>query len=325
MFSGADPVVMVVGHRLDPALAPLLAVAEVRVCADSDSIHATLPEADVMLVWDYDLLPLLRHAWRQAGRLRWIQTSGIGVDAVLGGLNGRPDVLVTNARGIFEDAVAEYALALLLALAKEVPVTLRDQTQQRWAPREVMLLRDRSALVLGAGAIGRRIARLLQQLGMSTTVIARRDRHDDELGHVHALDDLDELLQDADAVVCALPLTPATDGLLDRARISQIRPGSVLVNVARGALVDEVALAAAVAEGRLQGVALDVFDQEPLPAESPLWTLGSSLVVSPNMASEMRGWQAAVARRFVENLECWRREATLIGVVDLERAGVTAT
>jgi phosphoglycerate dehydrogenase-like enzyme len=322
--NGDKPTVMVVAHELDPTLVPLAAAADLRLCSDAQAIAATMSETDVLLAWDYELLPLLRGAWPQAGRLRWIHTSGIGVDGVQAATADRSDVVLSNARGLFEHAVAEYALTLLLTIAKGVPATLRDQSQQRWAPREVMLLRGRRALVLGAGSIGREVARLVRALGMRTTVVARTAREDDELGAIEPIARLAELLPAAEAVVCVLPLTAETDGIFDQAQIARMRHGALFVNVGRGDLVDEVALTAALADGRLRGVALDVFQQEPLPVESPLWTMAPTVVVSPHMGGEMLGWRAAVAQRFGENLERWRAGEPLLGAVDVTRIGMSA-
>jgi phosphoglycerate dehydrogenase-like enzyme len=318
------PVVLVLARQLDESLKTLSDLADLRACSDIASVRETLPDADVLFVWDYTLLQLLRDQWPLAQRLRWIQVTGVGVDGVAAALKLDQDIVLTNGRGIFEDAVAEYGIALLFAVAKQLPTTLRDQTQQRWDTREIVMLRDREALVLGAGAIGRRVALLLRGLGLRTVVVARHDRMDDELGHIRSISDLDELLPRAEVIVCVLPATPDTVGLLDRAKIERIRQGAMLVNIGRGDLIDEVALASAVTEGRLVGAALDVFNEEPLPVDSPLWTLGPSLIVSPHMAGELSGWQALVGARFAQNFESWRADQPLVGIVDRARVGAAA-
>jgi phosphoglycerate dehydrogenase-like enzyme len=308
--------IIVLAKSLDPALESLTAVADVRVCADAHAVAVGLPRADALIVWDYSLLPLLAGRWEKAARLEWIQVSGVGTDGVADAVQRRPGIILTNGGGIFEDAVAEYSVTLMLAIAKDIPGTLADQAARRWEPRATSPLRGRLALILGAGAIGRRISAILGVLGLRVQVLARTARHDSELGDIAAIDRLDEWLPEADIVVCALPASPGTTGLLSRARLGRVRAGALLVNVGRGDLIDESALVDEVIGGRIAGVGLDVFETEPLPPTHPLWTLGERAVLSPHMAGEMAGWQALVAERCMENFARWCAGDRLVGIVE---------
>jgi phosphoglycerate dehydrogenase-like enzyme len=171
-------------------------------------------------------------------------------------------------------------------------------------------------VLLGPGPVGRETAKLLRAAGMVVDVVGRRAREDAELGHVHAIDELDELLPSADDLVLALPLTEATRGIIDARRLALMRPGARVINVGRGALVVEDALLAAVRDGHLGAAALDVFEQEPLPSDHPFWAM-DNVLVSPHMSGDLVGWRARVVDRFAANLRRWVAGEPLADVVDL--------
>lgn len=307
-----SPVVaVVVADEKEPpdGLDQIRELADVRVVSDA----AGLAGADVVFLWDFRT-DLLRDAWPDTGRLRWIQTSSLGVDAVPLDRAAADGVTVTNARGIFERPLAEYVLALLLMLAKDLHTTLTLQNWREWRHRDSELVSGQRLLVLGAGGVGREITRLTRAAGMDVTVVARRARRDDEIGVVHPVEELDELLGEADAIVLALPLNDQTRGLLDAGRLTRTRPGVRLVNVGRGPLVDEQALLAALRSGQVGSAALDVFETEPLPPSHPFWSM-SQVVVSPHMSSDRVGWEEAVVGLFAANLRRYLASGSLLHVV----------
>jgi phosphoglycerate dehydrogenase-like enzyme len=292
------------GSVAEPPLASLHELADVHVAASPAELEAALDGAEVLFVWDY-ASSLLRAAWPHAGSLEWIQTASIGVDAVMIDVVADGDVLVTNTRGLFELPVAEYALALLLLFAKDVPRSLALQRRHEWRQRRTELVRGRRLLVLGAGHIARELVPLARALGMEVDVVGRSARAGDPvLGRVHAAADTDALLPLADDVVLALPLTADTHHLLDADRIARMRPGVRIVNIGRGGLIDDAALVAAIRDRHVAAAGLDVFDPEPLPPDHPYWEL-EEVVVSPHMSGDFAGWEEQVVEIFAQNLRRW--------------------
>lgn len=257
------------------------------------------------------------------GGLRWIHTSSIGVDALLTEEIVNGDIVVSNSRGVCERPIAEWILGVLLMFTKDLRRTIELQQERTWLHRETEPLLGRRVLVVGPGPVGRETVLLLRAAGMEVTVVGRTARDVPDLGPVAAFADLDELLGTAQDVVLTLPLTEATRGLFDAARLARMQPGARLVNVGRGAVVVDRDLIEAVDSGHLGGAALDVFEQEPLPASSPLWSR-RDILVSPHASGDLVGWRGRVVDRFAENLRRWKTNEPLRDVVDLAALGVTA-
>lgn len=305
------------GEQPPSALDRIAAVADLEVVDSHESLVAALRSAEVLFAWDFRT-PLIPRAWPHATKLRWIHTASVGVDSVMTTEVANSDVVVSNTRGVFEDPIAEYVLAMLLLFAKDVRETLRLQERREWSHRESALLRDQHTLICGAGPIARAIARLLRGIGVGFDVVARTGRAGDrDFGEVHAADRLPGLLGRADHLVVALPLTSETYGFFGRARLEQLKPGAHIVNIGRGPLIDEDALIEALASGHLGGAALDVFMQEPLPRDHPFWGL-ETVVVSPHMSGDAIGWMDRVVDRFSANLERFADGEPLQDVIDKE-------
>ncbi|MDX1432342.1 MAG: D-2-hydroxyacid dehydrogenase, partial [Gammaproteobacteria bacterium] len=251
-----------------------------------------------------------------ADRLRWIHWSGAGVDAVLFPDLAASDIVLTNARGIFDRAMAEYVLGVILAFAKDLPRTLELQREHAWEHRLTECIAGRRARVVGVGSIGREIGRVLGAVGMHVEGIGRTARAGDaDFSAIHAVADLDRRLGAADYVVLVPPLTEQTRGMMGAAQLRAMRPHARLINVGRGALLDEQALARALERGAIAGAALDVFATEPLPADSPLWDV-PGLLVSPHMSGDFHGYPEALAGLFLDNLRRFRAGERLRNVVD---------
>jgi phosphoglycerate dehydrogenase-like enzyme len=316
---GTPVAVLVADADYPPAGLELLgALAEPRLADSANSLVRALDGAEVLFAWDFRSA-LLRGAWPHAGALRWIHTGSVGVDAVVSAEVAASDVVVTNTRGVFERPIAEYVLGLLLLFVKDLPRTIALQRRREWRHRETEMLGGRRALILGAGAIARELARLLHAVGIAVDAVGRTARDGDpDFGHVHPASDVDLLLPSADFVILALPLTAETHGFFGADRLARMKPGARIVNVGRGALIDEEALLAALESGRLAGAALDVFASEPLPDEHPFWAM-EQVVVSPHMAGDRIGWQQAAVEMFAANLRRWRAGEPLAHVVDKHR------
>lgn len=312
------PVVAVVVRDADPVPPGLDAIADEAVlllAGTCTELTAIMPRADVLAVYDF-ATTLVRACWPFAERVRWIHAASAGVDAVLFPETVAADVVVTNARGVFDAAIAEYVLALVLLFAKDLHTSLALQRRRTWQHRESQMVAGSRMLVVGAGSIGRAIARLARRAGIDVEGIARTERPDDpDFGRVRASSELRDGLAAADYVVIAAPLTDETRRMFGSDEFAAMRPGARLVNVGRGAIVDRDALVAALRSGRLGGAALDVFDTEPLAPDHPLWAM-PNVVVSPHMSGDFVGWQETLGALFVENFHRWRRGDELLNVVD---------
>ena len=239
-----------------------------------------------------------------APRLRWVQATSAGIGGFVArtGLD-KTGITFTTAAGVHAVPLAEFALTGVLHLAKGLPHLRAQQAAHRWERYATSSVRGRRAVVVGLGSIGRETVRLLDAVGLDVTGVGRPGRTYDVPGAARLVstDELDAVLPDAEVVVLATPLTEETAGLLDRARIEALPAGAIVVNVARGQVVDEAALVDALTAGHLGGAALDVFEVEPLPAGSPLWDL-PNVIVSPHSASTLVSENAAIVDLFIDNL-----------------------
>ncbi|MFD4610854.1 D-2-hydroxyacid dehydrogenase [Streptomyces sp. NPDC058440] len=309
------PVLLVLDADPPPRLGRLTGRARI-VRTDAAGLAARLPEADVLLVWDF-ASTAVRDAWPGEGpRPRWVHTASAGVDQVMCPELAASPAVVTNARGVFDEPIAEYVAALVLALAKDLPRTLDLQREGRWRHRESQRVAGTRACVVGSGPIGRAIARTLGALGVRAAVVGRAAR-----AGVHGPEDLDRLVARADWVIAAAPLTEETRGMFDARRFGLMQPSARFVNVGRGQLVDEEALVRALTDRWIAGAALDVFQDEPLTPDSPLWRV-PGLVVSPHMSGDTVGWRDELSAQFVEFYGRWEAGERLPNIVDKQRGYV---
>nr|WP_245585554.1 D-2-hydroxyacid dehydrogenase [Pseudonocardia asaccharolytica] len=306
-------------HAADrpPALADHTDGTELRF-ATADTLAGALPGAEALFVWDFTS-DAVRTAWAAADTLRWVHTASAGVDRLVFPGLVDSDVVLTNSRGVFDTPMAEYVAGLVLALAKDLPRTLAQQARREWRHRETEQLAGARAVVVGGGPIGRAIASMLTAIGLRVELVSRRADPP-----VHGIDKLAGLLPDADYLVLAAPLTEQTRGLLDAAALRLLPRNARVINVGRGALVVEPDLVDALAEGRIAGAALDVFETEPLPSDSPLWTM-PRVIVSPHMSGDTVGWQHNLVALFADNLARYRSGRPLRNVVDKTRGYVTTS
>ena len=273
---------------LDPPLPEGVEAARYDATAPVPDEHL---DAEALVVWGSSTGDLRAVAGRMP-RLRWIQTLAAGPDAVLAA--GFPDgVLVTSGQGLHDRPVTEHALALVLALLRRLPAALAAQAGHRWADElgglqplhpegAVTTLLDARVLVWGFGSIGQTLAPLLQALGAQVRGVGRSAG--ERAGFpVVAEDQLEAELRQTDVLVMILPATPATTHALDVGRLAALPRHALVVNVGRGATVDEPALVAALHDGDIAGAALDVTEAEPLPADSPLWD-APNLLLTPHAA-----------------------------------------
>jgi len=285
---------------------------------DEDRLPAALADADVFLGW---LFP--PEHFDRAARLRWMQTASAGVEGNLFPAMLASDVILTSAAGLHAVSIPEHVLGQILVLARNFHEALRLQSRRQWDRFGVIAfaggvreLAGGNLLVLGAGAIGRNVARLGTALGMHVRVI-RRDASRPVPGaeEVRPPSDLHEQLRWADTVVLAVPLTEETRGLIGAAELRAMRSEAFLINVARGEVVDDEALIAALRSGGIAGAALDVFSEEPLPAEHPFWDI-PNLVLTPHVSGYTPRYFDKVLALFEDNLERFLAGRPLRNVVD---------
>ncbi|AUH42849.1 D-2-hydroxyacid dehydrogenase [Streptomyces sp. CMB-StM0423] len=305
----SDIRVLVLDDDPPPDLDRLRGRAQV-ISTGEDGLAELLPSADVVLVWDFTS-PAVRRAWPGPGpRPGWVHTPSAGVDHVLSPEFAASDTVLTNARGVFDQPIAEYVAGLVLAMAKDLPGTWERQRQRRWQHRETLRLAGTRAVVVGAGPIGRAIAETLGCLDVRTELVGRTAREG-----VRGQAELPALLVEADWVVCAAPLTEETRGMFGSDAFAAMPDRARFINVGRGPLVDTTALVAALEQQEIAAAALDVFENEPLAPEDPLWQV-PGLFVSPHMSGDIVGWRGALSDQFLELFGLWEAGRPLFNVVD---------
>ncbi len=269
----------------------------------------------------------------RAPALRWVHSATAGVERVLTPASRERGLVITNARGVFSRPIAEYVMLMILSVARRLPELLELQAERTWQPLEARELRDVTVGIVGLGSLGRAVGALATAFGCRVIATRKRagagsdatdasDGAGDEpflgslmLDRVLPPERLPELLAESDFVVLAAPLTPDTHGLINDASIAALKPGAWVINVARGELVDERALARALREGRMGGAVLDTFREEPLQPTSPLYDL-PNLIITPHTSwSSTRVLDRSVDL-FATNLRRFAAGQPLVNVVD---------
>lgn len=289
--------------------------------ADRREADRMIPDADVVFGW-----AVTRENFGSASRLRWIHVSAAGLGGLLFPELVESDVVVTNGKGLHAVAMAEHAIGVMLAFARKLHLARDAQNARRWdqdrlfrEPPDFVELGSTTVGIVGMGSIGGEIAKRARALGLRVLAVRRRPASDPAPAHEqYGPDRLGHVLAVSDWVVLTAPLISETRGLIGAAELAQMKSEAVLVNLGRGALVDERALIDALAAGRIAGAALDVFEHEPLPAESPLWDM-PNVILTPHISGlGTRYWERAI-ELFADNLERWVEGRPLRNLIDKER------
>ena len=312
-----DPPVWILPSSEVRRIAAVLPDAEVIEAHTAEERARALPDAEVFLA-----TRISGDEAKAARRLRWIQSTAVGIAPILVPEIVDSPVVVTNVRGVHSQPIAEHAIALVLALRRQLHHARDRQSARDWAQAEIQaarvpVLADSTLLVVGLGAIGSRVAALGAGLGMRVVGVRRRLAKPVPAGvsAVVGPDRLKEALAQADAVVLATPRTADTRAMIGEAELAVMKPSAVLVNVARGRLIDDTALIAALERGAIAGAGLDAFVREPLPEDNPLWRMPNVLITPHTAAFGDDYWRPAVDF-FLENFERFKRGESLINVVD---------
>lgn len=303
-------------------LAQIEALADVTFTT-ADGLARAAKGADVLFLWDF-FSSALKDAWPHADSLKWVHVAAAGVDAMMFEELRASNVVVTNAHGTFDRPIAEFVLASILAHDKQLHHSKALQQQHTWQHRELTPTQGSHALVVGTGGIGRATARLLRAVGLEVRGAGRTAREDDpDFGTVYNSAELARHVGWADHIVLIAPLTEQTRNMLNADVLAAMKPTGHLINVGRGALVDEGALITALREGRIAAASLDVFSEEPVPASHPFWDM-DNVHMSAHMCGDVVGWRDTLARQFLANLERWSSGGALENVVNKERGYVSA-
>jgi glyoxylate/hydroxypyruvate reductase A len=290
-----------------------------RTSEDERRWRTYLADAEVLFDFDYTNIKTLKTLIPQ---VRWIQgtSTGIGQLLVRTGLIDTP-IIFTTARGIHSKPLADFVLMAILWFAKDGFRMVRDQAAHLWVRYCGLDVRGATVGIVGFGTIGREVAKACRGMGMrviATKRTAGPDDHDGDADRLVPLSDLPLLLGTADYVVLAVPLTPQTEKLLGQKELTATKRGAVLINVARGTVIDEDALIAALRGGHLGGAALDVLSTEPPAAHSPLWDM-PNVLISPHSASTVSSENARLTDLFCENLVRYVSGEPLLNTFDRER------
>jgi phosphoglycerate dehydrogenase-like enzyme len=274
------------------------------VSNDRDRVFKVAPEADVLLNGDYRDPSLFLETFPRAVKIRWAHVLSAGVDAVLSPEIRESRVPVTNGRGVFARPLSEWTIGAMLHFAYQFRRILKNQQAQRWERYEHDQLHGRTLAIVGYGSIGRAIGERASAFGMHILTAGRT-----------APRDLNAMLAACDYLALAAPLTPQTRGMIGAAQLALMKSTAVIVNVGRGAVVDEPGLIEALETGKIRGAALDVFTNEPLPAGHPFYRL-ENVLLSPHTADNVPYSRENAVEFFVENFERFRKGEPLQNVVD---------
>jgi phosphoglycerate dehydrogenase-like enzyme len=309
-------------HYVLRNLDPIRKSANITTADDPETLDRAAPEADVILYSGLTGKTSFAHVWKRAKNVRWVHSLSAGVEKLLIPEFVESPVPLTNARGVFKRPLAEFVVLGMLYFFKHVRRLVENQRNHRWDDFLVDWLPGKVMGVVGYGEIGRECATLAKALGVKIYATRRKPElssSDPILDRVFRVTDLREMLKQVDVVVAAAPLTPATRHMLSGPEFDVMKPSAIVMNVGRGPVIDETALIKALQDKRVAGAALDVFEQEPLASESPLWDM-ENVLISPHCTDRTRepDWLDLSAKCFVENFERFLAAKPLMNVVDKE-------
>lgn len=272
-------------------------------------------QADIVVAWGWmDIQPL----YLQAPKLKWIHALSAGVENLLFPELQASHTILTNSRGIHGIPISEHVFALMLAFTRGLNFFIRQQTEHLWKRAQVEEIHDKTIGIVGLGSIGREIAKKAKAMGMH--VIACKQNMTNEL-FVDALypsEELAEVLKAADFVIASVPLVEETKELFRLEQFQQMKPTAYFINIARGGIVREADLVTALQTGLIRGAGLDVFEDEPLPAASPLWDM-PNVIITPHLAALSPNYMDRAIKLFADNLHRFLQNKEMLNVIDKQR------
>lgn len=299
--------------------------AEIAAGESPDFVKKHAADAEVALIVGLTKsAPPFAEIWPQLKNVKWVHSLSAGVEKFMIPLFIESPVPLTNARGVFKRSLADFAMLGIFYFKKKVRRLVENQRAHRWDNFPVGWIPDTVVGIVGYGEIGRECGLLAKALGMKVHAVRRnpeRSQNDPIVERVFASEELNDMLGEVDVVIAAAPLTNETRHMLSDAQFSAMKPSAVVINVGRGPVIDEAALIRALQGKQIEGAALDVFEEEPLPETSPLWDM-ESVLISPHCTdrTENPDWLDLSMQFFVENFGRYRRGEPLENIVD-KRAG----
>jgi D-2-hydroxyacid dehydrogenase (NADP+) len=273
----------------------------INVVGHHSQVDPYIADTDILLCFSP---PMADHVVRDAPKLKWIQALGTGVDNIVDLPSLGKEVIVTNIRGIHGAPVSEATVAYMLSLARDLPRSTHAQDRHDWERWPAQLLDGKTVGILGVGLIAEYLAPICKQFGMKVVGISSVPRPTSGFDRMAARDDLVKVAPELDYLVALTPLTAETRGIIGEKVFTAMKPSAYLVNVARGGVVDEPALIAALESGQIAGAALDVFSEEPLPPDNPLWKT-KNLTVFPHLGGYSLGYEDRAMPTIEKNMRCF--------------------
>jgi phosphoglycerate dehydrogenase-like enzyme len=288
---------------------------------DYSRVDEEIVDAEIVIAWS-----IRPEQIAAAKQLQWVHSPAAAVHQLMFPELVNSDIILTNAREVHGPVVAEHVIALIFALAKKIPDSVRLQQRHVWGQQilwdELPRIREvvgATVGIVGLGSIGRAVAKSAKALGMRVIAVREHpEKGSESADAVFGPAQIDELFRQADYVVLAAPVTETTKAIANAERLALMKTGACLINVGRGALVDEPALARALREKRIGGAALDVFPKEPLPVDSPLWDVPNLLITPHTAALTEKLWERHYSL-FSENLQRYLSGSPLLAIVDKRR------
>jgi phosphoglycerate dehydrogenase-like enzyme len=287
--------------------------------SDEVGIEEALRGARAALLWDVALMDTLRENWELTKDLEWLHVAVTGVDEMCFMEIRDSDIVLTNAGGVYNYAIAEYVTGAIIAYERNYPRLYYQKKRKQWKPFVSGSAQGKNALIIGPGRIGRTCARSLATLGMHVRGIGRHYAGDDpDFECIEPVERIEELVGWAHHLIVCAPLTDATYHLLNADLFKHCRSTVHIVNVGRGPIIDTGDLIDALQQGEVGGATIDVFEKEPLDPASPLWGM-SVVMITPHIAGEIAGFEGALTDQFVDNALHWIRHEPLECVVSKKR------
>ena len=287
---------------------------EVRQTDNPEEARELVKGSEILVTWKNAFQP---EFWESSG-LRWVHLLSAGIDGLVVPPTAQGRVLLTNSRGIHGIPISEHVFALMLAFSRGLNQYGRNQTQRKWRQGQLTELRGKTLGIVGFGSIGREIARLGAAFGMRVLVVKRSPGAAAEVSRVVGPEGLEMVLKESDYLVLALPLTAESRRLLGARELELMKPSAILINIARGEIVNEEVLARALEQKVIAGAGLDVFEAEPLPPDSPLWQL-DNCIITPHCAALSPQYMTRATDLFCRNLDAYINGDPLPTAVDLLR------
>lgn len=300
-----------------PALAEIRDIADIHIGSSFEELHPWTKEAEALLYWEGDALEVEKTV-KASPSLKWLHSKSVGINPILFPSVVDSQICLTNSRGVYASSLSEFAFCGMLFFAKDLSRMNRNKAARCWEQFTVDELRGKTLGIFGYGAIGRETAQKAKAFGMN--VIAIRRSLDKQEGTEWVDETLlpsqrRDLCSRSDYLLISAALTPETEGAIGRLELSSMKPEAVLINVGRGAIVDEEFLIECLRGKRIRGAALDVVTVEPLPIDSPIWEL-ENVILSPHTADHTQTWKDDTMRFYIENVRRYAEGQELLNICD---------